>query len=262
MLVPEREIVQELREIYVKKKCITKDLAKLFVKKSYRYYVLSPTLKEPICRWPDVDEDNHKTLFPPFANLGYLESHIHPQFVIFNTGQKLQDIKWRDFSAIDAFKVLDGIQLLHNAWTEVDVPADYRNLIGISKRASSKTRRSQECDTLSGDDSSSITDDTVVEDDSDWIEYIHKWQKESDSAAGKWESGELNGSYDEQLAAYIEEHARTPPSPGIWNSWKPTWGSPLRDPKIYDRPRFSSNDWAVFKNDVYLIRSEYPQVDL
>ncbi|KAF8434170.1 hypothetical protein L210DRAFT_3506798 [Boletus edulis BED1] len=112
------------------------------------------------------------------------------------------------------------------------------------------------------DDSSSITDDTVVEDDSDWIEYIHKWQKESDSAAGKWDSGELNGSYDEQLAAYIEEHARTPPSPGIWNSWKPTWGSPLRDPKIYDRPRFLSNDWAVFKNDVYLTRSEYPQVDL
>ncbi|KAF8434175.1 hypothetical protein L210DRAFT_3554295 [Boletus edulis BED1] len=316
MLVPEREIVQELRDIYVNKMCKTKDLAKLFVKKSYRYYVLpSPTLNEPICRWPDVNKDTHKTLFPPFANLGYLESHIHPQFVIFNTGQKLQDIKSRDFSAmlaflediIDpryAFKVLHGIQLLHEAWTEVDVPADYRNLIGISKRARPPSEGGQDdrsqhdpppkreglrsatrsqgqgsqgaADRYAGgqqrailpflspeeDDSSSITDDTVVEDDTDWTEYIHKWQKESDGVAGKLDSGELHDSRDEQLTAYGDEHARTPPSPGVWDSWKPTWGSPSRDPKIADRSRFSSNDWAVFKNDVYLTRLEYPQVDL
>ncbi|KAG6370803.1 hypothetical protein JVT61DRAFT_11011 [Boletus reticuloceps] len=268
VLVPEAEIVKELSKIYLEEKCTTRDLAKLFVKKSYRYYVLpSPTLNEPICRFPDVNEDNHKTLFPPFANLGVLESHIHPQFVIFNTGQKLRDLSVDDYIDMisfleqmvphegDASDMLNDTVRLYSAWTKANIPADYCNLIGTSKRAHPPSGQGQ-------DDASSVTDDTVVEDDTDWIEYIHKWQKESDGVAGKWESGELHDSRDEQLTAYGDEHARTPPSPGVWDSWKPTWGSRSRDPKISDRSQFSSNDWAVFKNDVYLTRLEYPQVDL
>ncbi|KAF8123417.1 hypothetical protein EV363DRAFT_1455445 [Boletus edulis] len=318
MLVPQGDVIQKLKEFYLEKKCKTKDLAKLFAKKSYRYYVLpSPTLKEPICRWPDVNGDNHETLFPPFADLGLLESHIHPQFVIFNTGRKLRDVPADDYIDMvsvlkqmappeyHAFDMLNDIQELYKAWTRANIPADYCNLIGTSKRARppsegghddrsqhdpppkreglrSATRSQAQgsqgaADRYAGgqqrailpfrpedseDDSSSITDDTVVEDDTDWMEYIHKWQKESDGVAGKWESGELHDSRDEQLTAYSDEHARTPPSPGVWDSWKPTWGSPSRDPKIADRSRFSSNDWAVFKNDVYLTRLEYPQVDL
>ncbi|KAF8434173.1 hypothetical protein L210DRAFT_3554279 [Boletus edulis BED1] len=321
MLVPQGKIIQKLKEIYLEEKCKTKDLAKLFVNKSYWYYVLpSPILKEPICRFPDVNEDNHnhETFFPPFANLGLLESHIHPQFVIFNTGQKLRDLSREDYGQMikflkqmappkyHAFDMLNDIQELYEAWTKANIPADYCNLTGTSKRARTPSEGGQDdrsqhdpppkredlrsatrsqgqgsqgaADRYAGgqqrailpfrppedseDDSSSITDDTVVEDDTDWIEYIHEWQKESDGVAGKWESGELHDSRDEQLTAYSDEHARTPPSPGIWNSWKPTWGSPSRDPKISDRSRFSSNDWAVFKNDVYLTRLEYPQVDL
>ncbi|KAF8121423.1 hypothetical protein EV363DRAFT_1364789 [Boletus edulis] len=322
MLVPEGDVIKKLGGFYLKEKCKTKDLAKLFVKKSYRYYVLpSPTLNEPICRFPNVNGDNHnhETLFPPFTNLGLLESHIHPQFVIFNTGQKLRDLPADDILQMVSFlqemvlpedrasNMLNDMLRLYRAWTKANIPADYCNLIGTSKRARppsegrqddhsqhdpppkreglrsatrSQGQGSQEAaDRYAGgqqrailpfrppedseDDSSSITDDTVVEDDTDWIEYIHKWQKESsDGVAGKWESGELHDSRDEQLTAYGDEHARTPPSPGVWDSWKPTWGSPSRDPKIADRSRFSSNDWTVFKNDMYLTRSEYPQVDL
>ncbi|KAF8434154.1 hypothetical protein L210DRAFT_3649327 [Boletus edulis BED1] len=319
MLVPQGDVIQKLKEFYLEKKCKTKDLAKLFAKKSYRYYVLpSPTLKEPICRWPDVNGDNHVTLFPPFADLGLLESHIHPQFVIFNTGQKLRDLPVDDILQMVSFlqemllpedrvpNMLNDMLRLYRAWTKANIPADYCNLTGTSKRTRPPAEGGQDdrsqhdpppkreglrsatrsqgqgsqgaADRYAGgqqrailpfrppedseDDSSSITDDTVVEDDTDWIEYIHTWQKESDGVAGKWESGELHDSRDEQLTAYSDEHARTPPSPGVWDSWKPTWGSPSRDPKISDRSRFSSNDWAVFKNDVYLTRLEYPQVDL
>ncbi|KAF8434133.1 hypothetical protein L210DRAFT_2670700 [Boletus edulis BED1] len=267
MLVPEAEIVKELSKIYLEEECTTRDLAKLFVKKSYRYYFLpTPRLEEPICRFPDVNQSQHQTHFPPFANLGLLESHTHPQFVIFNTGQKLRNLSAGDsFPMVsflhqmvprkgDAANMLNDILRLYIAWTEANIPADYCNLIGTSKRARPPAGQGQ-------DDASSVSDDTVIEDDTDWIEYIHKWQKESDGVAGKWESGELHDSRDEQLTTYGDEHARTPPSPGVWDKWKPTWGSRSRDPSISDRSRFSSNDWAVFKNDVYLTRLEYPQVD-
>ena len=110
------------------------------------------------------------------------------------------------------------------------------------------------------DDSSSVTDDTVPEDDTAWIEYIHSWQKQSEGTAGSLESDVLHDSCDGQLAAYIDEHARTPPSPGARDSWKPTWDDRRsRSPSASDRAQFSSNDWAVFKNDVYLSRPGHPQ---
>ena len=113
------------------------------------------------------------------------------------------------------------------------------------------------------DDSSCVTDDTVVEDDPAWIEYIHNWQKQGDGVGESWESDVLHDSCDEQLAAYIGEHARTPPSPGAWDSWKPTWDDrKSRYPSASDRAQFSSNDWAVFKNDVHLTRPDHPQVTM
>ena len=76
-----------------------------------------------------------------------------------------------------------------------------------------------------------------------------------------WEPDVLDDSRDEQLTAYDNEHARTPPPPpGAWDSWKPAWDS--RRSKHFtasDRSRFSSNDWAVLKNNVYLVRPEHPQ---
>ncbi|KAF8123440.1 hypothetical protein EV363DRAFT_1300414 [Boletus edulis] len=178
----------------------------------------------------------------------------------------------------DRFDVLDATQRLYEAWTAVDVPAEYHNLVGISKRARPPSEQRQdersqhECpqkrqglirsmtrsqgqdsqvaaDRYAGgqqradlpfrrpeeDGFSSITDDTVVEDDNDWIEYIHKWQKESDGAAGGREY-----SRDEQLTAYIDEPARTHPSSSVWDCWKPAWDSRSLYPNFSDRSRFSS----------------------
>ena len=110
------------------------------------------------------------------------------------------------------------------------------------------------------DDSSSVTDDTVFEDDTTWIEYIHNWQKQGEGVAEGWKLDVPHDSCDGQLAAYIDEHARTPPSPGVWDSWKPTWDDRRsRYPSASDRAQFSSNDWAVFKNDAYLTRPGHPQ---
>jgi hypothetical protein len=111
------------------------------------------------------------------------------------------------------------------------------------------------------DDSSSVTDDTIVEDDTAWIEFIHDWKRQGKGVAESWESDVLHDLCDEQLTAYIDEHARTPPSPGAWDSWEPTWSDcNSRYPSAFDRAQFSSNDWAVFKNDVYLTRPDHPQV--
>ena len=72
------------------------------------------------------------------------------------------------------------------------------------------------------DGSSSVTDDTVFEDDTDWIEYIHSWRKQGEGVAERWESDIPHDSCDGQLAAYIDEDPRTPPSSGVWDSWKST----------------------------------------
>ncbi|KAG6370779.1 hypothetical protein JVT61DRAFT_10981 [Boletus reticuloceps] len=292
----------------------------------------------------NINENNHKTLFAPFTNLSLLDSHIHLQFVIFNTGQKLQDLPAEDYVDMifflkqmapckgDAPIMLTNILCLYSAWTKVHIPANYCNLVGTSKRAHPPSEQKQDdhsqyqppkCEHLrsamrsqgqgsqvepqngliphlnksrmiapntnlqnaniSGvqralkdraarvqltnmlvhsnklsfpfdhHNSSSITD-TVIEDNTDWIEYIHMLQKESsDGMAEKWELRKLHDSHDDQLTAYVDEHARTPPSPGpVWDSWKATWGSCSWDPKISDWSWFSSNDWAVFKNNVYL----------
>lgn len=113
------------------------------------------------------------------------------------------------------------------------------------------------------DDSSSVTDDTIVEDHTAWIGYIHNWQKQGEDAGDTWEPDELNNSRDKQLSAYMKEHARTPPSPDVWDRWEPAWNDRRsRYPNESDRAQFSSNDWAVFKNDVYLTRPDHPQVTL
>ena len=284
---------------------------------TYRYYVLpAPTLQEPICRYPDVNGRDHETHFPPYSNLGPLTSHIHPHFVVFNTGKKLSSSKFLSQHVSEmilslsqivsplskALAAMMAIQRLYTAWTEVQVPDHFYDTIGApnrfhrpssegrddgsqggppSRQGSRSATRSQGLGTSASagnyeggqqrgilplqppedDDSSSVTDDTVVEDDTAWIDYIHSWQKQGKGVAESSESDVLHDSCDEQLVAYIDEHARTPPSPGAWDSWKPTWDDrKLRHPSTFDRAQFSSNDWAVFKNDVYLTRPNHPQV--
>ncbi|KAI9573777.1 hypothetical protein HD554DRAFT_2310386 [Boletus coccyginus] len=314
ILVPEIEVLQKLSKIYVEDKYATSDITKIFAEPTYRYYVLPAlTLREPICRYPDVNKPGHE-YFPPYSNLGPLTSHIHPHFVIFNAGKKLASFESEDVSEMililsqivpsssDAISMVIAIQRLYRAWMGVQVPDHFYDTIGTPKRfhhpsdegrddhsqGGAPRRQGPRSATRSGnqgtqasaghfdggqqravlpfqapedDDSSSITDDTVVEDDTAWIEYIHNWQKQGKSVAESWGSDMFHDSCDEQLAAYTDEHARTPPSPGAWDSWKPTWdGRKSRYPSASDRAQFSSNDWAAFKNDVYLTRPNDPQV--
>ena len=288
-------------------------------KEPFNYYVVpAPSLRDAICRFPNVDSYEHETYTPPFSELGLLKSHIHPHYVIFNAGQKLSNIKYHtprgqmsgflsqnaSITVEAARLALDSIQDLYIRWMEMNVPGEWRQPNASSNSSHPLSEEGQDGPSQSGpalrrqglrsgtrsqgqgsqgsagqhgggqqrtidpfkppedDDYSSVTDDTIVEDDTAWIEYIHNWQKRGKGVAENWESNVLHDSSDEQLAAYIDEHARTPPSPGAWDSWKPTWDDcKSRYPSTAsDRAQFSSNDWAAFKNDVYLSRPDHPQV--
>ena len=154
----------------------------------------------------------------------------------------------------DATSALATIQKLYVRWVENILPAHW------------EWQQPRVALPLEDDNSSSVTDDTVEDDDTTWIDYIYNWKKQLESRFGTADTREsdvLNNSYDEQLASYADEHARTPPSLGALDSWKSAWDDHhSTDPNLSDRSRFSSNDWAVFKNGVYLTRQEHRQVAL
>ncbi|KAG6370563.1 carbon-nitrogen hydrolase [Boletus reticuloceps] len=148
MLIPQAEILRKMYVIYVVQKHKTHDLDKLFkdMSSTYKYYVLpSPTLTNPICRFPDVDNmEYHQHFSPPYVGLGAIESHVHPHYVIFNTGQNLRHHTPAPFDLLelltqitsikDAAESLRTIQKLYTLWTEVDVPAGFSNLPSPSKQ--------------------------------------------------------------------------------------------------------------------------------
>ncbi|KAF8557059.1 hypothetical protein OG21DRAFT_1494986 [Imleria badia] len=322
MLVPEVRIIEELKKIYLTDECPTSDLRERFEneKGPFNYYVVpAPSLRDAICRFANVDSYEHKTYAPPFSELGPLKSHIHPHYVIFNTGQKISNVKYNvlvvqmsgflsqmlSITVEDARLALDSMEDLYTKWTETQGPEQLPGPNALSNPSHPPSEEGQDGPSQGGppprreglrsgtrsqgqgsqasagqhgggqqraihpfqppedDDSSSVTDDTIVEDDTAWIEYIHNWQKQGEDVAESWELDVLNNSRDKQLSAYINEHARTPPSPGVWNRWEPAWDDrKSRYPSESDRAQFSSNDWAVFKNDVYLTRPDHPLVTL
>ncbi|KAF8557060.1 hypothetical protein OG21DRAFT_1482492 [Imleria badia] len=161
ILLPDVKIVEELKKIYLSDERPTSNLGKAF-----QYYIVpAPSLRELICRFPDVDGHEHKTYAPRFSELGPLIGHIHPHHVIFNTGHKLLNrlerievIQMRrllsqnlSITVEDAKSVLDSIEDLYTQWTKTKVPAKWYKSYAPSD----------------GQDSSSFTDDSVVVDDDD-----------------------------------------------------------------------------------------------
>jgi len=99
-----------------------------------------PELKAPICRFNDSNNlADHSTHHHPFATLGPLESHIQPQFVVVNTGQKLFARSLNEFfrfpsvlkqiashkSDDQADSRLATIAKLHRHWTQLVIPDDF-----------------------------------------------------------------------------------------------------------------------------------------
>ncbi|KAF8550575.1 hypothetical protein OG21DRAFT_1499702 [Imleria badia] len=284
ILVPEVKIIQDLKKIYLTDKHPTSNLPMQFENQTFNYYVVpAPSLREPICRFPDVDGDAHKTHVPPYSELGPLTSHIHPYYVIFNSGRKIGHFKYGELLKMrrflsqnasmtvgDAMSTLVSMFDLYVSWIKAKVPTQWRKHYTPSnpphppggEGRDDPSQGGQSSGSISvglpfhppeDDDSSSesVTDDTVEEDDTAWIEYIQNWQKQVDSGCGtaeRWALGVLNDSY-------VDEHARTPPPPGSWDSWKPAWDDNHEAyPSASERSELSSNDWAVFKKDVYLTR--------
>ena len=102
--------------------------------------------QEPICRFSDVNNlGDHEIHFPPYSNFGPLTSHIHPHFVIFNTGKKLSSTLVQHVTKMiltlgqtvphsDAFAMVVAMQRLYTAWSKVDVPKQFYDTMGTPQR--------------------------------------------------------------------------------------------------------------------------------
>ncbi|KAI9566854.1 hypothetical protein HD554DRAFT_2272926 [Boletus coccyginus] len=213
----EGEVLPRLSKIYVEDGCTTSDIARIFAEPTYRYYVLPAlTLEESMCRYPDVNKRDHETHFPPYSTLGPLTSHIHLHFVIFNAAwmgvpdhfydtigtpnkfHRLSD-EGRDDHSQGGPPRCQGLRSATRSQGQgTQVSAGYYE--GGQKRAIHPLQ----------------PPDDVTLYDTAWIKYIHNWKKQDEDVVGSWELDVLHDLCDEQLAAYINEHACTPPSPGAW----------------------------------------------
>jgi len=99
-----------------------------------------PELNAPICRFNDSNNRaGHSTHHYPFATLGPLESHVQPQFVVFNAGRKLlarsPDVILMLGPVLNqiashkrtsqAYSMLSTVMTLYRHWTELVIPDDF-----------------------------------------------------------------------------------------------------------------------------------------
>jgi len=98
-----------------------------------------PELKAPICRFNDSNNPaEHSTHRHPFATLGSLESHVHPQYVVVNTARKLAKLADEiimlppilkqiasDKSEDRARSRIAAVVELYRHWTKVVIPDDF-----------------------------------------------------------------------------------------------------------------------------------------
>jgi len=94
-----------------------------------------PELKAPICRFNDLNNlADHSTHYYPFATLGPLESHVQPQYIVFNAARKLarlpdqimllpvlQQIASHE-NLGEAYSRIAAVVKLYNHWTKLVLP--------------------------------------------------------------------------------------------------------------------------------------------
>ncbi|KAF9240199.1 hypothetical protein BU15DRAFT_61536 [Melanogaster broomeanus] len=239
--------------------------------------VPTSTAKQPICRFPDPDSTQHETHFPPYGMLGTLTSHIHPHFVICNIHKLKSDERESIAVHLGDLRV-PLMSLLYNTWTRdelgpsrpsghSDPPAQEGQgdfspaagdrplvLVPVQGAHPVTVAMAKPVKHIEGSDYSA--DSAAVEhgwdnsEDATWIKGIYHWRKEGRAASeGDWDPIVVN---DGQVATYVEECARTPPPPEAWCEWQPKVLS--EDGKSIDTSKFSSNDWAFWRDDVFLPR--------
>jgi len=95
-----------------------------------------PELKAPICRFNDSNNlAEHSTHHYPFATLGPLESHVQPQYVVFNAAQKFARLAYRIFELPpvlkqiaspknfdEAYLRIAAVVELYSHWTKLVIP--------------------------------------------------------------------------------------------------------------------------------------------
>lgn len=104
-------------------------------------------------------------------------------------------------------------------------------------------------------DSSSISEESIIpdgtySDDALWAKKIFRWASKGAEEAqsnGGWETKLVN---DKQVWRYQQEPVRDPPPADSWHGWRPSWKKKGRS--WADSSLFSSNDWAAYRNNVYL----------
>lgn len=96
---------------------------------------------EEISRLDDISIPKRSYHTHPFKTLPQLKSHLHPQFVIFDVGRKLEGLAEDTFVRLNEdFPSLSLIKCVYNAWSR-DPPPDSKNDESYDVPGKSKGKR-------------------------------------------------------------------------------------------------------------------------
>ncbi|KAH7884846.1 hypothetical protein F5I97DRAFT_1509676 [Phlebopus sp. FC_14] len=253
MLVPQMNVLEELDKLTNKtRRTRCNPLAK-YRRRLFTYDLLPfPGLEGPICRFQQSPNAGistpHATYYYPFEGLGPLQSHINPQYAVFDCGRKLAKT-----SGTVIVKLLSGgnkridILRIHFDGTSSGSEGE-RDDVDDHPSSRNNSDQGDEDD----DDEDGTSDDEVA-----CRKKISNWAEHCCSEAtseGGWETAILN----DVTAEYAKEPSRAAPPPESWKTWhhrEEEWEErPIGGAVIvpFNTEKFTSNDWASYQENCRL----------
>ena len=68
---------------------------------------------------------NTSLYFYPFTNFPIIESHVHPRFIILNSGMMLEKHKYALLDSVGDNETIQLLKRVYAAWTEGSLPTNY-----------------------------------------------------------------------------------------------------------------------------------------
>ncbi|KAN0088111.1 hypothetical protein V8E55_006732, partial [Tylopilus felleus] len=287
ILIPEYEDLEMLRKATVTEAPEDRfqmNLDQMFGRGVFKY-ILVPLqkLESPLCRFEGLRANGKDSPHNyPYSTLGPLPTHVKPQYVVFNSGEKLQTYSYgqllRLVSILEREDILPNILSvieIHQHWTTMAIPeglngprsgnedgpdADCLSPASSVPFNGSKGSQMYDEDDIQSTSTSGSTGDTWIDEHSgntskevSRMAGISSWAEHCTEAAsnGGWEEV----FDDDQVAAYAKEPSSSVPLPETWHGWKPRWERCEGKCTPFNTAKFSSNDWALYEEHSYLTRA-------